>query len=67
MANKDKEPKNEVAEVVLQNVTLDEPQTFDLAWAESILNEQARYDGFKPYKLPEDSPFEYNNGKLTKK
>lgn len=64
---KDKEPKIEVSEVVLQNVTLDEPQTFDLAWAEAILNEQANYDGFKPFVLPEDSLFEFINGKLTKK
>lgn len=64
---KTKEEAQSNNEVVLQNVTLDEPQTFDFAWAEKILQEQDRYDGFKPFALPSDSEFEFINGKLSKK
>lgn len=53
--------------VVLQNVTLDEPQTFDKDWAERILVEQSRYYGFKPFALPIDSDYTFEGGKLTKK
>lgn len=53
--------------VVLQNVTLDEPQTFDFDWAERILITQSRYFGFQPYALPTDSEYAFVDGKLIKK
>jgi len=62
MAKKDKSD-----EVALQNVTLDEPQIFDVLWAERILIEQSRYDGFKPFVLPEESIYKFEEGKLVKK
>lgn len=53
--------------VVLHNVTLDEPQTFDFDWAERILINQSRYYGFKPFALPTESDYKFEDGKLTKK
>jgi len=56
-----------IEEVTLINVTLDEPKTFDVAWAERILIEQSRYFGFKPFALPPDSDYAFEDGKLVKK
>lgn len=67
MAKKKTEDSIALEEVTLQNVTLDEPKAFDIAWAERILIEQSRYDGFKPFALPSDSEYKFEEGKLVKK
>ena len=67
MAKKKTEDSIALEEVTLQNVTLDEPKTFDLAWAERILVEQSKYDGFKPFALRLDSEYTFEEGKLIKK
>ncbi len=67
MAKKKKDESLVLEEVTLQNVTLDEPQVFNIAWAERILIEQSKYDGFKPFALPSNSEYSFEDGKLVKK
>ncbi len=67
MAKKKTDEVIPTEEITLQNVTLDEPKAFNLAWAERILIEQSRYDGFKPFALPDDSEYKFEEGKLIKK